>query len=257
MDLKLNGKRAFVLGSSSGLGLASAKQLAEEGATVVISGRDVKKAREAATDHNFHSYVTGDLTVKGAARDMVEQAVQKLGGLDIVIINTGGGTPGGIMDVSTDAREMAYNSMLNPALEAARTAAPYLKEAGSARMLFITARSIVEATPELALSSVFRSGVAAAARSLALELAPDVLVNVIIPGQFDTAAYSKFANWVATKEGITPEEAVRIDNLNTPVGRLGQAEELADVVTFICSPRASFVNGSVIRVDGGAVTGFH
>lgn len=257
MDLKLNGKRAFVLGSSSGLGLASAKQLAEEGATVVISGRDVEKAREAATERKFHSYVTGDLTVKGSAREMVEQAAQKLGGLDIIIVNTGGGTPGGIMDVSADAREMAYNSMLNPALEAARAAAPHLKEAGNARMLFITARSIVEATPELALSSVFRSGVAAAARSLALELAPDVLVNVIIPGQFDTAAYGKFANWVASKEGVTLEQAIQNDEKSTPVGRLGRAEELADVVTFLCSPRASFVNGSVIRVDGGAVTGFH
>ena len=257
MDLKLKEKRAFVLGSSSGLGLACATQLSAEGARVVISGRDVGKAKNAADNGGFHSYVTGDLTVAGSARDMVCQAAHKLGGLDIIVINTGGGTPGGIMDVSADAREMAYNSMLNPALEAARAAAPLLLESDDARMLFITARSIVEATPELALSSVFRSGVAAAARSLALELAPNVLVNVVIPGQFETAAYGKFSKWVAAKEGITPEEAKVNDEKNTPVGRLGRAEELADVVAFICSPRASFVNGSVIRVDGGAVTGFH
>jgi 3-oxoacyl-[acyl-carrier protein] reductase len=257
MDLRLTGKKALVLGSTSGMGLAIAQQLNEEGARVVISGRDVDKAINAAQSSGIKSYVVGDLMIKGQAREIVEQAVNELGGLDIIVINTGGGTPGGILDVSDEAQEMAFNSMLNPALEAARAAAPHLRNAGKARMVFITARSIVEATPELALSSVFRSGVAAAARSLALELAPDVLVNVIIPGQFDTAAYAKFANWVAVTENKTVEEAQRQDEENTPVGRLGRAEELADVVTFICSPRASFVNGSVIRVDGGAVTGFH
>jgi NAD(P)-dependent dehydrogenase (short-subunit alcohol dehydrogenase family) len=120
-------------------------------------------------------------------------------------------------------------------------------------MLFITARSIVEPSSELALSSVFRSGVAAAARSLALELAPDVLVNVVVPGRFDTPAYHRFRAWLATEQG-TNEAAVTERHLSSvPVGRLGRANELADVVTFLCSARASYVTGSIIRVDGGAI----
>jgi NAD(P)-dependent dehydrogenase (short-subunit alcohol dehydrogenase family) len=119
-------------------------------------------------------------------------------------------------------------------------------------MVFVTARSVLEPSTELALSSVFRSGVAAAARSLALELAPNVLVNVVVPGRFDTPAYHRFRAWLASEQG-TSEAAVTARHLSAiPIGRLGRADELADVVTFLCSPRASYITGSVIRVDGGA-----
>jgi NAD(P)-dependent dehydrogenase (short-subunit alcohol dehydrogenase family) len=146
--------------------------------------------------------------------------------------------------------------MLRPALRAARAGTPPLRASGDGRLIFLTARSVLEATPELALSSVFRSGVAAMARSLAIELAPEVLVNVVVPGQFDTDAYTRFEAWRATHEESTTE-AIRADHLAViPLGRLGQAKELADVVVFLSSSRASYVTGSVIRVDGGAVRGF-
>ena len=96
--------------------------------------------------------------------------------------------------------------MLRPALDAATAAIPHLRTCGRGRMLFITARSVVEPSSELALSSVFRSGVAAAARSLALELAPDVLVNVVVPGRFDTPAYHRFRAWLATDQGTSEGE---------------------------------------------------
>jgi len=115
---------------------------------------------------------------------------------------------------------------------------------------------VVETTPDLALSSVMRSGVTAAARSLALELAPDVLVNVIVTGQFDTPALDRFE--AARAHAMATDLAeVRAEHLDAiPLGRLGRAEELADVVTFLCSTRASFVTGTLVRVDGGAVRGF-
>jgi 3-oxoacyl-[acyl-carrier protein] reductase len=256
MDLGLEGKRALVLSSTAGLGRAVAAGLAAERASVVVAGRDPERTSSAALAIGAKQGLTGDLSVEGEAVRLVSDAVEVLGGLDILVVNTGGGTPGGILDNTDQADIAAYQSMLRSALAAARAAAPALRASGAGRLLFITARSVLEATPELALSSVFRSGVAAAARSLALELAPEVLVNVVVPGQFDTGAYHRFEAWWARHQGLEPDE-VRAENVDAiPVGRLGLPEELGDVVVFLCSARASYVTGSVIRVDGGGVRGF-
>jgi NAD(P)-dependent dehydrogenase (short-subunit alcohol dehydrogenase family) len=123
-------------------------------------------------------------------------------------------------------------------------------------MVFLTARSVAEASTDLALSSVFRSGVMAAARSLALDLAPDVLVNVIVTGQFDTGALARFEAARAEAEGRSPDDVRAAHIAEIPLGRLGEARELADIVTFLCSGRAGFITGTSIRVDGGALKGF-
>jgi NAD(P)-dependent dehydrogenase (short-subunit alcohol dehydrogenase family) len=255
MDLELNGARALVLGSTSGLGHAVAAALIAEGAEVVVSGRDQSRAEAAASALGATGAAAADLAVPGAGGRVVADALSVLGGLDICVVNTGGGRPGGIL--TTDgADDAAYHSMLRPALEVARAAAPHLGARGRGRLLFLTARSVLEATPELALSSVMRSGVTAAARSLALELAPHTLVNVVATGQFETGALARFEQARSAAEG-RPADDVRREHLRgIPLGRVGAPSELADVVTFLCSGRASFVSGSVIRVDGGAVRGF-
>ena len=255
MDLGLQGRRALVLGSTSGLGRAVAAALVAEGAMVAVSGRDEGRATSTAAALGAAAGLAIDLTEQGAGTRVVADAVAALGGLDIVVVNTGGGTPGPIL-ATGGHDDAAYNSMLRPALEVSRAAAPHLATSGVGRLVFMTARSVVEATPELALSSVFRSGVAAAARSLALELAPNATVNVVVTGQFDTPALSRFESLRASREGKTIEEMREEHIAGIPLGRIGRAEELADVVVFLCSARASFVTGSVIRVDGGAVRGF-
>jgi NAD(P)-dependent dehydrogenase (short-subunit alcohol dehydrogenase family) len=253
MDLELAATRALVLGSSSGLGRAIAARLAAEGSRVMVSGRDEGRLRQCSREIGAAGWVVGDLAAVDVAAKVVDEAAQRLGGLDIIVINTGGGSPGALGRSTAQSREQAYRSMLRPALDAATAASPHLRTRGRGRMLFITARSIVEPSSELALSAVFRSGVAAAARSLALELAPDVLVNVVVPGRFDTPAYHRFRTWLASEQN-TSDAAVTERHLEAvPMARLGRADELADVVTFLCSARASYVTGSVIRVDGGAV----
>ena len=256
MDLGLAGCRALVLGSTSGLGRAVAQALVAEGAHVAVSGRSREPAAGTAAAIGARASVVADLREPGAGTRVVEDAAAALGGLDACVVNTGGGLPGGLMEAGGEA-DTAYHSMLRPALEVARASAPLLGEEGRGRLLFLTARSVVEATPSLALSSVMRSGVAAAARSLAVELAPDVLVNVVATGQFDTPSLARYEEARASSEGRTPA-AVRADHVAAiPVGRLGEAHELADVVAFLCSARASFVTGTVVRVDGGAVRGFY
>lgn len=256
MHLGLESRRALVLGSSSGLGQAIARTLVEEGTKVVLAGRDRDRLQGAMDAIAATAIVNGDLRVKGEAERMVTEAAKLLGGLDIMIVNTGGGSAGTLGSSTEETRENAYHSLLRPALDAALTASAFLRKSAAGRMLFITARSVVEASTDLALSSVFRSGVAAAARSLAVELAPQVLVNVIVPGQFDTPAYHRFKSWLASHEGVSEDDIAQRHLSDVPVGRLGTADELANVVTFLCSDRASFVTGTVIRVDGGAVKGF-
>lgn len=255
MDLALHGRRALVLGSSSGLGRAVASGLVAEGARVAVVSRSAERSQEAATAVSAAAALVADLTVAGQSAALVTAAVAALGGLDIIVVNTGGGKPGPIM--ATDgADDAAYAAMLRPVLELSRAAAPHLTESGAGRLIYLTARSVVEATPELALSSVFRSGVTAAARSLALELAPAVTVNVIVIGQFATPALDRFEQSLAQHEGVSTDEVRRRHVAAIPMGRVGRAEELADVVVFLASGRAGFVTGTVVRVDGGAVRGF-
>jgi 3-oxoacyl-[acyl-carrier protein] reductase len=196
-----------------------------------------------------------DLTQPGAGTEVVAEAADALGGLDIVVVNTGGGIPGPILATSGHD-DAAYHSMLRPVLEISRAAAPLVMAGDQGRMVYLTARSVVEATPELALSSVFRSGVAAAARSLALEMAPHATVNVVVTGQFDTPALARFEAARAAHEGRPLDEVRAMHTASIPMGRLGTAEEFADVVTFLCSARSGFMTGTVVRVDGGAVRGF-
>lgn len=257
MNLGLTDRAALVLGSTSGLGRAVAEALSIEGARVAVHGRDTTRARQVVSNLPGAIAVIGDLTAPGGGEYVVAEAAKQLGGLDVLVVNTGGAAAGGIMDGDATRDREGFEAMLRPALEAVRAAAPHLRSSDQGRAIFLTARSVIEATPDLALSSVFRSGVAAAARSLAIELGADgVLVNVVVTGQFDTPALQRFESWVANRDG-RELPAVRADHLAAiPLRRLGEPEELADVVAFLCSARASFVTGSTIAVDGGATRGF-
>jgi len=256
MDLRLDGKRALIMGSSSGMGRAIAVAMAREGVRVFVTGRDPAKLAESAAACGAAGSLALDITGEGAPERLVAAAVDALGGLDIVVGNSGGGKPGGLAGKTMDDVRDGFSKMLAPQLGVILAAVSSLQQSDSGRIIVLTARSVLEATPELALSSVFRSGVAAAARSLAVELAPNVTVNVVVPGQFDTGALARFEASVAASGSLSAEE-IRAEHVAAiPAGRLGAAEEIADLVTFLASPLASYISGATIRVDGGLTRGF-
>lgn len=256
MDLQLSGSRALVLGSSAGMGRAIASALAVEGASVFVTGRDPERVVTAAREVGAAGSFAADLTGNDVPREIVDMAISTLGGLDILVGNAGGGRPGGLVDACLDDIHTAYETTLFPQLAVIKAAIPALRAHSRGRIVVLTARSVLEATPELALSSVFRSGVAAAARSLALELAPDVTVNIVVPGQFDTGALRRFEVASAASEAIS-ENAIRRHHIEAiPMGRLGSADEIGDLVAFLVSPRAGYITGATIRIDGGLTRGF-
>ena len=150
MDLGLDGRRALVLGSSSGLGRAVAATLIAEGALVAVVSRDRERSAAAAAELGAHAALVIDLVEPGAGDAVVADAVDTLGGLDIVVVNTGGGTPGPILSTAGHD-DAAYHSMLRPVLEISRAAAQHVTAGGAGRMVYLTSRAVVEATPELAL----------------------------------------------------------------------------------------------------------
>ena len=246
MDLGLRGRTAIVCGASSGLGLASAEALAEEGANVTMLARR-REELELHANRIGALAVRGDVTNASDLERAVERTVQAFGGVDILVWNSGG-PPGGAATAATDERlEAAYELLLLPAVRLVRTCLPYLRESPAGRILFITSTTVLEPVPNLALSNAFRPGLTGWAKSLSRELGPTgITVNCVAPGRIDTPRLVELYG----PAGPPAEELSAI-----PLGRLGTPREFGDVVCFLASGRASAVNGTTVLVDGGGSRG--
>jgi 3-oxoacyl-[acyl-carrier protein] reductase len=243
MELGLRGKTAIVTGASSGLGLASAESLTDEGANVTMFARR-REQLDLEANRLGALAVRGDVTNATDLERLVERTLEAFGGIDILVWNSGGPPPGTSSEATDDDLEAAFDLLLRPAVRLVRACLPHLRNSEAGRVILITSGAVKEPAPHLALSNALRPGLTGWAKSLSRELGPDgITVNCVAPGRVDTARMSE----IYGPDGPSPADLAQI-----PLGRLGTAREFGDVVCFLASGRASYVNGVTVLVDGGA-----
>ncbi|MBD2494496.1 SDR family oxidoreductase [Nostoc sp. FACHB-280] len=260
MDLHLHGKIALVTAASKGLGKATARQFAREGAKIVICARSeiIEKAAaeiEAETGTEVLA-LRADVTQPADIERVINATVEKFGGLDILVTNAGGPPPGTFDDTDITAWENAINLNLLSAVQLVKSALPYLRQSTAPAILTITSSSTKQPVKNLVLSNSIRLAVIGLTKTLSQELGSEqIRVNSILPGWTYTERVEELLNARVVKSGKTKAEEIASINTSVPLGRMGTPEEFANVAVFLCSPAASFVNGVMLQVDGGMNAG--
>ena len=242
MNLGLEGRVAIVCGASSGMGLAIAEALAEEGGRVVMFARR-QEALEREAARLGALAVPGDLTSPSDIERLVARTIEVHGGIDILVNNGGGPPPGPAVGVTDTDIERAVELLLLSAIRLTRLCLPHLERSGRGRIVNIESSSVRSPIDDLALSNTIRPGVVGWAKTLAREVGPkQITVNTIAPGAIDTERLRSIYGGAAPPERLA----------TIPLARVGTPREIADVVCFLASDRAGYVSGAVIPVDGAA-----
>jgi 3-oxoacyl-[acyl-carrier protein] reductase len=258
MDLELQGKRALVLASSRGLGLGVATQLAQEGAEVILTGRDASRLEDAAAyiagiAGTAPQWIVSDLTSSDAASELAK-AVQSDGDVDIVVNNTGGPPPGSVLGFAAEQWDSQFVPMVRNVITLARHLVPPMQSRGWGRVLTLASSGVIQPIANLGLSNTLRSALVGWSKTLAEEVASDgVTVNVLVPGRIETERTRELDAAAAKRTGRTTEQVSQASRATIPAGRYGRVEEFAAVAAFLVSGPASYVTGSVMRCDGGLI----
>lgn len=252
MDLGLNDKVAIVTGSSRGLGLAAAKSLAAEGCRVILCARGEARLHEAAKE--VAAAGRGDETVLVVPADvsrldgtqlLVDRTVAAFGGIDVLVNNVGLAGGGGLLDTSDEQWQDAIDQTLFPAVRMSRLAVPHMQRRGGGAIVIIASIFGREAGGRMTYNAV-KAAEISLAKSLAQQLAPsNIRVNSVSPGSI----LFEGGSWWRRQQG-DPAGIAEFVMRELPFGRFGRTEEVGDVVAFLCSPRASWISGTSIVVDG-------
>jgi 3-oxoacyl-[acyl-carrier protein] reductase len=259
MELGLKNKTALICGASKGLGKATAKCLAAEGASVILCSSNPDNLQKAKQEIQAASSaevtaIAANLSERDDVSRLIEMLSKRYSHIDILVNNTGGPPPGKFDELSIDDWQAAYEAMFISAVMLTKSVLPGMKSQRWGRILNITSIAVKQPVENLILSNSIRAGITGFARTLANEVAPfGITVNNILPGYTRTERLENFAENTAGRKGVSVEEAYQTWIKDIPMKRLGEPEEFGNVVTFLASERASYVTGTSITVDGGWV----
>lgn len=251
MDLGLAGLRALVGGGSRGLGAAIATVLASEGSRVGLAARpsDRLAAQARAIDGLA---IPADLSTEDGPATAMSAAVDRLGGLDLLVVNSGG-PPGGDFAALDEATwTSAIDGVLLAALRLIRAGLPHLRESPAAAILIVLSSSVREPIPGLTTSNVLRPGLAGLIKSLTAEIAP-IRINGLAPGRVATDRIAHLDGLRAAATGRPVEDIRREQIGRIPLGRYGDPAEVGRLAAFLLSPAASYVSGAIVPIDGGMI----
>jgi len=261
MDLGLKDKRAFIAGSSRGLGYATALTLAREGCRVVINSREEDKVNAAAeaiiNETGTQTYgIAADVSNASAADEIIKSAIDSLGGLDILITNAGGPPSGSFEIFDDETWQKAVDTSFMSHVRLIRAALPYLRKSSTPSVLTMTSFTVKQPIPNLILSNSIRAATVGLTKSLALELGKEnIRFNSIMPGWTETERVGHLMAFRAKNNNSTVEEEIARQTAEIPLGRLGNPQEFANAAVFLVSPAASYIHGVTLAVDGGIIKG--
>ncbi len=254
MNIDLTGKRALVLGASGGLGGAIARGLGQAGARVAVSSRSAGKLDEQFPDHAAYPKIVVDLTTREAGRAVAERALAALGGVDILVNNSGGPPPTTALTATAEQWQAQFDAMVMSLVSLTGLVVPGMRQRGWGRIITVASSGIVAPIPNLALSNALRSALLGWSKTLASEVAGDgVTVNMILPGRIATARVAALDKATSERTGKSMDEVEKAALATIPAGRYGEPDEFGAAAVFLASPQAAYITGTTLRVDGGAL----
>jgi len=261
MDLGLKNKRALVTGASRGLGYATARVLSMEGAQVATNSRDEERIKNAALQLSGETGspvfgISGDVGSASVAEELLQSAVQSLGGLDILICNAGGPPPGAFESFDETVWQKAIDLSFMSNVRLIKAALAFLRKSDCASVLTVTSYSVKQPIPNLVLSNSIRAATVGLTKSLALELGKEgIRFNSILPAWTETERVNELMTARAKANGTSVEIEIAKQAAESALGRMSSPQEFANVATFLVSPLASYLTGVMLPVDGGMLKG--